>query len=134
MFGILTRLVDWNLMGAPESFHLFAVDLLGTGPAFGTAQDDERPAWRLCLGVVAADPARLLLNRMDLIRHLVENRGHASMHWGRLRPGDYERFIAVAPKKLGNFVIGQPAENGGIGDLVTTEVQDGQHGSICSWI
>src|ERR1700731_2340906 len=100
-------------MGTPKPFAL-----LGTDPALGSAQDDERTARRLCFGAVAATRARLLLNRMNLIHHLVEDRGHASMHCGRLRPCDCARFIAVAPKKTDDFVIGHPAEDGGVGDLV----------------
>src|ERR1700720_4120886 len=93
--GIFPCLVDWNLMGAPKSFDLLAVDLLGTSPAFRSAQNDERPArWLRCVWVKTRLP-RLLLNRMDTIYDPLENRGHALVHRHRLRSGDDDGFIPV---------------------------------------
>jgi hypothetical protein len=65
VFGVLAHLVERNLVGTPKSFDLLAVDLLRTGPAFRTPQDDERPARRLRF--IAFTPAfpRQLLNRLN---------------------------------------------------------------------
>src|SRR5262249_6292691 len=128
------HLVERNLVGTPKSFDLLAFDLLRTGPAFRTPQDDERPARRLRFIAITPTFPRQLLNRVDIFDHLIEDRSHALVHWGWVRPRDRNRFIAVAPKQTDDFVIGHSAEDGGIGDLVTVEMQDGQDGSIRSRI
>src|SRR5262249_7194904 len=106
VFLILAYLVERNLMRTPESFDLLAVDLLRAGPAFRAAQDDERPARRLRFVAVAATFPRLLLNGMDVLDHLAENRGHALVHCVRIRTGDHDRFMAVASKQADQLVIG----------------------------
>src|SRR5215831_13297683 len=58
--------VDRNLMGAPKSFDLLAVDLLRTSPAFWAPQNDERPVRRSHSLVVRTGLAGLLLNVPDM--------------------------------------------------------------------
>src|SRR5205823_13465130 len=106
---IVAYLVERNLMGTPKSFDLLAVDLLGASPAFRSTQDDERPARRLRFIAFAAAFPRELLNRVDILDHLIEGRSHALVHWDRIRPRDGDRFISVTPKQTDDFVIGHPA-------------------------
>ena len=84
VFGILAHLIEWNLVGAPESFDLLAIDLLGAGPAFRAPQDDEWPARRLRVIAFAAIFPRQFLNRVDFLDHLIEDRSHALVHRHRI--------------------------------------------------
>src|ERR1700730_6837009 len=76
VFGIVSSPVDWNLMGAPKSFDLLTVNLLRTSPALRSPQYDDRPERWLHLVVLGTGAPRLLLNRMDVLYHLIKSRGH----------------------------------------------------------
>jgi hypothetical protein len=61
MVRLVSRLRQWNLVRPPRSFHLLAIDLVRSRPAFGTSQNDHGP-----LG-----PRRLALRRASFWMALI---------------------------------------------------------------
>src|SRR5215472_7789761 len=105
------HLVDRNLMSAPKSLDLLAVDLFRTRPAFRASQDDERPTRPIHPVAVGARSARLPLNGTDIIYHLVQNRGHALMHRCRLRSCDHKGLVPVAVKQADELLVLHSSED-----------------------
>jgi hypothetical protein len=52
--------------------------------------------------------------------------GHQFMHRLRLVTLDEMRCISVAPEEVFQFIVADPSEDAGIGDLVAVEVEDRQ--------
>src|SRR5665648_168760 len=73
VLGVLPDLGDGHLVGAEGTLDRQAVDLPGTGPTFGRAQDDHGPAWPCGVVALAGGP----LDGLDLPNDLVEHRRHA---------------------------------------------------------
>src|SRR6516165_8510110 len=132
--GIFPHLVDWNLMSAPKSFDLLAVDLFRTRPAFRTSQDDERPTRSIHPVAIGAWAARLPLNGMDIIDHLVQNGGHALMHRCRLRSCDHKGLVPVAVKQADELLVLHSSKDSRVGDLIAVEMKNRQYGAIRAWI
>ena len=84
----------------------------------------------MCRVRVDARPSRLLLDRMDILYDPIEDRGHALVHWHRLRSGDYDGLIPVASEQLEQLLVPHASEDGRVGDLVAVEMEDRQHGPI----
>ena len=131
MRRILVHLRHRHLMGAPEAFDLVSVDLLGTGPSLGAAQDHHRPARPLHLG---ARSARLLLDAADFPDAVFQGRRHRLMHAGGIGAFDEIRLVAITAEQELQFVVRDAGENGGIGDLVAVQMQHRQHRAIASRI
>ena len=61
----------------------------------------------------------------------VERSRHLLMHGDRLIALDEMRRISIAAKEVIEFLVADPSQDAGIGDLVAVEVQDWQNHAIC---
>ena len=95
--------------------------MLGARPALGGAEDDHRVDGA---GLVASLGSGL--DVADVVEDLLEQRGEASVYGGVglvVEAGNEEvRVIAHALEELGELVVGDAGEDGGVGDLVAVEV------------
>ena len=133
IFRIRLRVENWDLVGAPEAFHLVAVHFFRAGPAFGRAQDDHGPAGALH-GGGRTGFTMLLLDGTDLGNAVLGDGGHALMHKLGLVAFDEVRLPAHAAEEHLEFLMRDAGEDGGVGDLVAVEVQDGKHGAVADGI
>src|SRR6266550_165458 len=101
MRGIPGRVRDGDLVRMERALHGFAIHALGTGPTFGSLQDEHGPSWPLpelfAVGIVS---------------------------------GDESHVIPVAGKKIAQLIIAHPREDRRSGKLVSVEMQDGEHGAV----
>ena len=123
-----------HLMRAPGVLGLLAVDLLGAGPALGRAEHNHgvgRADHGLACGGLGL---RGCLDVTDLIEDLLKQGSETRMNACValvVKAGDKEvRLIAHALKELGELLIGHAGKDGGVGDLVTVEVQDRQDDAV----
>ncbi len=56
------------------------------------------------------------------------------MHEGRVAAFDEIRFIAIAREQGLELVVADACKDGRVGDLVSVEIQDRQHGAIARWV
>ena len=126
MAGVPPYRAHRHLVRTPVSLFPLAVDLLGTGPAFGRAHDDHRPGG--ALGKTVAP--RVRLDAADVVNDRLERLRHQLMHLRRIIALDKMGRIAVAAHEVVKLVVGNPRQHGRIGDLVAVEVQDRQHGAV----
>ena len=117
-----------NLVGAPEPFGLQPVDLLRTGPAFRASQHDHRPFRPALCSLCPA--ARRLLDRTYAVQRIIQHDSHPLMHRCRIIALDEQRLVAIADEQRAQLFLRDAGQNGGIGDLVTVEVEDRQHGTV----
>ncbi|MGX1246957.1 hypothetical protein RKD46_008061 [Streptomyces pseudovenezuelae] len=115
-----------DLVGAPGALDREAVDLGGAGPALRSAQDDHRPVGALGHPVLAG----AALDRVDALQGVVHGGGHGPVHGHGVVAGDVDRRVAVAAQQFVEFGLGEPGEEGRVGDLVAVEVQDRQDRSV----
>src|ERR1700730_19331576 len=120
MRRILVHLRQWHLMGAPEALDLVTVDLLGTGPSFGAAQDHHRPPRPRDLG---PGSACLLLDATDFPYAVFEGRRHCLMHSWRIGTLHEIRLVAIAAKQRLQLVMRDASEDCRGGDLVPVQMQ-----------
>ena len=123
-----------HLMRTPGVLGLLAVDVLGAGPALGRAEHDhgigraDHGLARGCLGLSGG------LDVANLIKDLLKQGGETLMdaHVALVvKAGDKEvRLVAHALKELGELFVGHAGKDGGVGDLVTVEVQDRQNDTV----
>ena len=66
----------------------------------------------------------------DPLDHLVEGGGHQLVHLGGVVARDPVHLVAVAFQQRGQLVVADPGQDGGVGDLVAVQVQDGQDGAV----
>src|SRR5208283_4863925 len=100
-------------MGPERALDRKAIDEFRSGPALERSEDNHRPA--RARGV--ALDARVVLDLLDLLHHLIEGRGHGLMHLLWLFSLDEERRPAVAAEQLVQFLVGDACEDGRVGDL-----------------
>ena len=115
-----------HLVGAPEVLDLLAIHLLGAGPALGGAQHDHRPAGTEGFTTGAG----LFLLRSDVENCLLEGHRHLAVHRHRVGAFDEDRRPAVSLEQVLQFLVIDPTEDRGVGDFVTVEVKDRQHGAV----
>ena len=118
-----------HLVGAPRSFKLVAVDLFGAGPAFRRAQDDHGPAWTLDGGPCGSGTRRGL-NGANLHDTFFHRGCHLRVHDRGVIAFDDDGLPAVALEETLQLLGRDAGEDGGIGDLVAVEVEDGEDGSV----
>jgi hypothetical protein len=70
------------------------------------------------------------LDRGDRVGDVVERSCHRRVHLGRIRALDEARLVAVADHQGAKLFLGDPREDGRVGDLVAVQVQDRQHGAV----
>ena len=123
-----------HLVGTPGILGLLAVDLLGTGPALGRAEDDHRVSRTdhgLARGSLGLSGG---LDVANLVEDLLKQGGETLVD-ARValvvKAGDKEvRLITHALEELGEFLVGHAGKDGGVGDLVAVEVQDRQNDTV----
>ena len=131
MRRIFVHLSQRHLMGAPEALDLVTVDLFGTAPPFGAAQDHHRPPRPLDLG---PGSARLLLDTTDFPYAVFEGRRHRLMHSGRIGALHEIRLVAIAAEQRLQLVMRDAGEDWRVGDLVPVQMQHRQHRAVASGI
>src|SRR4051812_3687202 len=107
-------------MGAERSFDGQPVHYFRAGPAFWRAKHNRGPNRWLEL---TARPCSAL-NVMDCFEGGVECRSKLLMNLHRIVPFDEGGDIAVSGEKSRDLSIGRAAEKGGIGNLVSVEMQN----------
>jgi hypothetical protein len=114
------------LVRPPVAFLALAVDLLGAGPALRRSHDDHRPdrAFR------ESFLPRISLNVLNLSDHRLERGGHELVHHRRVIAFDKVRRVSVPAKKRLELLMADPRQHGRIGDLVSVEMEDRQHGAV----
>src|SRR5215468_4202225 len=98
MLGIFMHLTHRYLVSAPEALGALAVDLFGTGPALGRAQNNHRPA--RSLGFRTGDFARFRLNLFNLRDDSIEGGRHQLVHLFRFVALDDMGSVTVPTKQL----------------------------------
>ena len=121
-------------MRAPGVLGLLAVDVLGASPTLGRTEHDHgvgrtdhgltRGGLGLCGGLDVADLVK------DLLKQGSETRMNACVALVVKARDKEVRLIAHALKELGEFFVGHAGKDGGVGDLVTVEVQDRQDDAV----
>src|SRR4029077_12232971 len=130
MRGIRTDVRYRHLMRPPGTLEPMAVDLLGRGPALRRAQNYHRPA----RPARHSASARLFLERADFEDATFERSRHPLMHSRRSIALDHVRLVAVANEKALELLGRYAGKNRRIGNLVTVEMQNRQHGSVADRI
>ncbi len=115
-----------DLVGAPGVLDGEAVDLLGSGPALGGAQDDHGPGGPFGDAVLACRP----LVGVDAVQGGVHGGGEGAVDGGRVVAGDEQRVVPVAAQQPVQFLLGDPGQDRRVGDLVAVEVEDRQDGPV----
>src|SRR5712671_3810364 len=113
-------------MCAPCVFHRLSIDNFWSGPTLRTAQDQHRP----CVQDRVSMTSSLVLNGLNFIHYCIQSSSHELMHRLWFVPLDKIRLPAVAREELGEFLVIHPAKQGRICDLVTIEMENGQHGTV----
>ncbi len=113
-------------MASEGSFGLFAIDDLWTGPAFGRAQNDHRPGGSFAVSILSGG----CLNAFDLGKDIVKRRCQLLMHGFRVVTGNEIWAVAVSLQQLVQFIFGNPRQHRRIRDLISIQMQDGQHRAI----
>src|SRR6266478_7686647 len=129
MSGVLVHLSHRHLMRAPVALGAPAVDLLRTGPTLWCAKHDHRPERAFGETILA----RIGLDAPDIADDSVERSRHQLVHGLRLIPLDEVRGVAIASEQVVQFLVADPGQYAGIGDLVAVEVKDRQNHSIRRW-
>ena len=119
--------LNGHLMRAPVILDLRAVHIVRPGPALGRAKHDHRPA--RTLGHAVLTGGALIFK--DGGNALVQRVGHLAVHFGGIAALNKVGLPAAADEEALQFLMRDARENGGIGDLVAVEVQDGQHRAVC---
>ena len=122
------RLIHHNryLMSQEVAFDTVAVYYLRTGPALRCTQNDHRP-YRTGSVVVLAS---VLLDLFDLLDHDIHSLSHLAMHFHRLFAFYEVRLPAITMEEVGQFLLGQTAEDGRVSDLVSVQVKDRKNGTV----
>ncbi len=87
------------------------------------AKHDHRPAGAFGETILA----RIGLDAPDLADNRVECGGHQLVHGLRLTPLDEVRGVAITAEEVIQFLMADPSQDAGIGDLVAVEVKDRQN-------
>src|SRR5215472_2106588 len=98
MLGIFMHLTHRYLVGAPKVLGALAVDLFGTGPALGRAQNNHRPA--RSLGFPPGGFARFGLNLFNLRNDSIEGGRHQRVYLFRFVALDDMGSVTVPTKQL----------------------------------
>ena len=126
----LVHVAERHLMRAPRTFAFLAINRFRAGPSLGRTQDDHRPARP---GHVAAF-AGLTLDGENFGNRRVDRSSHQLMHGFRVVALNKDRLVAVTDEQAFQFAVTDAGQDGRVGDLVTVEVEDGQHGTIVTRI
>ena len=113
-------------MRAEGIFHRLAIHGFRPGPALGRAQDDHRPAWAGAESLGAG----VLLNRLDLRQRGFKRRRHLLVQRLGIVPFDEIGLVTVANEQARQFFLADAGEDGGVRNLVTIQVENGEDGAV----
>ena len=122
-----------DLVAAPEALEFVAIEFLWPGPAFRGAQHNHGPGRAADVGGITA-AARFPLDLLDPVDGVVHGGGHGGVHRQRFAALHEQGLPAIAAQQAGQLRPGDAGQQGGIGDLVTVEVQHRQHGAVAGGI
>ena len=126
MLGLLVHVGDGHLMGTPEPFQELVVDLAWTGPALGTAKDDDGPPGPEGLAGLPG----LLLELPDLQDTVLQCGGHSLVHGVDIVALNEIWFVAVATEQILQLQVADTGEDCRVVDLVTVQVQYGKNSTV----
>ena len=113
-------------MRTERAFDATAIDHLGAGPAFWRTQHNHWPAWTRG----APLPARLMLDGFNLHHRQVQCLCHGHMHQVRVLTLHEKRGPPIAAQQLLQLLMANARQHGRVGNLVSVQVQDGQHHAV----
>jgi len=70
------------------------------------------------------------LNGSDRGDNLVQSRRHGLIEDGGVIAFHEPGWIAISCEALLQFIVAEPGQNGGVGNFVAIEVQEGKHSAI----
>jgi len=111
-----------NLVRPEGSLHGNTVDAAGPRPSLGAAEDDDRPAGPFGLARRA--------DGGDAVEGGVEGGGHRLVHAFGFRALHQQRLVSQAREERDELGAGNPGQHGGVVDLVTIQMEDGQDGAV----
>ncbi len=117
---------DRYLVRAERALDLLSVHDPGPGPPLGRAQHDHWPARARRLALGAGD----FLNPGYLIESLLECRRQLLVHRIRLVARNEDRCMPITLQEGAQLRLRDPGEHGRVGDLVSVQVKDRQHGAV----
>ena len=74
--------------------------------------------------------AGVVLDLLDFVEDGIERGGHELVHFGGVVALDEIGLVAVTAEQGVQFLVADAREDGGVGDLVAVEVQDGQDRAV----
>src|SRR4030081_2143000 len=113
-------------MRAPRALYRLSVDKFWSRPTLRTAQDQHRPSWEARASLTSS----VVLNRLNFIYYGVQSSGHELMHRLWFVPLDKIRLPTVAGEETRELLIIHPAKQRWVSDLVSIEMENGQHGTV----
>ena len=119
-----------HLMAAPIVFAFLSVDERWAGPAFGRAEHDHRPGRPFQVSEIAGFGP----NALDFRDGQIHDFSKLLVDGLRIVPLDEIGFVSHPLEKLLQFVLRNPREEAGIGDLVAVQMEDRQHGAVAGRI
>ena len=128
MFRGVAGVGQRNLVCAPGSRGLLAVDVGRAGPSLRGAEDDHRPAWPLFVTA-----GGLGLDLRDLVEHGVEQHREPTVCVRDvvvLLRLEEVRVVAVTDHQAAQFVGRNAGQHRRIRDLVAVQMQDWQHHAV----
>ena len=117
---------DRHLMRQEVSLDALAVHFLRSRPALGRAQHDHGP-YR-ARGIIVLP--RVLLDLLNAFDHLIHGFGHQPVHGHGIIALDKIRLPAAAMEEIRDLLMAHTGKDGGIGNLVAVQMQDGQHSAV----
>ena len=128
MFGRF-EVCNRHLVRAPSAFNRLAIDKLRASPSLGRAQHDHRPAGPLDVPV---DPsrARFALNLLNLRQSQIERARQTLVYLHRVVTLDKKGLMSVAVHQIGQLLVADACQHGGVGNLEAVEMKNGQYRAV----
>ena len=118
--------VDGHLVCTEGALDGLAVHYLRASPALRGAQNDHRP---LDMAHILASTGALL-DVVDLFDDGIQGLSHLLVHGHRVVAFNEVRLPGAATEEALHLFMGHTAKDGGVGDLVAIQVQDGQNSAV----
>ena len=122
-----------QLMGPPGALYALPIHVPGPRPPFGGTKNQHRPQGPVDHLRVFGMP-REALDLADLLVDDIQRPGQRAMDLHRLVILDKIRIIAIAIHEAGQLLLADHRQHAGVGDLVTVQMQDGQHRAVAGGV
>src|SRR5262245_20904309 len=107
-----------------------AINLSWSGPTLRTPKNNHGPTWSEWLSCTP----RLILSLADFQHTMFQGSGHSLVHALWITAFDEIRCVPIANEQRLQFFVTDTGQDGGVIDLVTVEVQNGQHSPVRNWV